>query len=239
MRIEPDSQGSRLRWFVVVLYAIAMAWVEAAVVLYLRTLTNRLDPYQRGPLPLFDVLTPAEMIREAATMVMLADVGWLAGRNLRTRLAYFLIAFGVWDICYYVFLRPLTGWPRSMFDWDVLFLLPLPWWGPVAAPMSIAALMILWGTLATQWERPGRLRRSDWKVWAINVAGGMLALYVFMADALGVVGQGAEAVRNVLPVQFNWLLFGFAWLLLAAPVLDLARQILADRRGPLAEPQPI
>ena len=239
MTTEPDSHGSRPRWLVVVLYAIAMAWVEAAVVLYLRTLTNRLDPYQRGPLPLIDILTPAELIREVATMVMLATVGWLAGRTLRARLAYFLIAFGVWDIFYYVFLRPLTGWPRALLDWDVLFLVPLPWWGPVAAPMSIAALMILWGTLVTESERLGRLLGSNWKVWMMNVAGVILALYVFMADALRVVGQGAEAVRNVLPVQFNWPLFGIAWLLMAVPVIDLGRQILANRHRPLAEPQPI
>ncbi len=239
MKTDSGSNDSRQRWLVVVTYAIAMAWVEAAVVLYLRTLTNRLDPYQRGPLPLIDSLTSAEMIREVATLVMLATVGWLAGRTLRARLAYFLIAFGVWDIFYYVFLRPLTGWPRSLFDWDILFLLPLPWWGPVAAPMSIAALMILWGTLATEFERPGRPLGSDWRVWAMNVTGGLLALYVFMADALRVVDQGAEAVRNVLPARFNWPLFGLAWLLMAGPVIDLGRQILTNRPRPQTQPQPI
>jgi hypothetical protein len=46
-------------------------------------------------------------------------------------------------------------------------------------------------------------------------------------------------VRNVLPVQFNWPLFGIAWLLMAVPVIDLGRQILANRQRPLAQPQPI
>jgi hypothetical protein len=62
------------------------------------------------------------------------------------------LAFGVWDIFYYVFLKVLTGWPHSLMDWDILFLLPLPWWGPVIAPVSIAVLMILWGTAASQAE---------------------------------------------------------------------------------------
>ena len=44
----------------------------------------------------------------------------------------------------------MSGWPRSLFDWDVLFLLPLPWWGPVLAPVSIAVLMIVWGTIVTE-----------------------------------------------------------------------------------------
>ena len=63
---------------------------------------------------------------------------------------YAALAFGAWDIFYYVFLRLISGWPRTLLDWDILFLLPLPWWGPVLAPVSIALVMILWGTLATQ-----------------------------------------------------------------------------------------
>jgi hypothetical protein len=232
MQTYQSSENPRSRWLAVVLFAIAMAWVESAAVLYLRSLTGRIDPYQPEPLPLIDRFTWAEMIREFATMVMLATVGWLAGRNFRTRAAYFLIAFGVWDIFYYVFLRPLTGWPRSLLDWDVLFLLPLPWWGPVLAPMSIAMLMSVWGTLPTQFERPTPVCSSNWKVWTMNLTGVGLALYVFMADAIRVVGLGTEAVRNVLPVKFNWLLFAVAWLLMAAPVFDLAPQLVKQRRLP-------
>jgi len=135
--------GEWQRWSVVVLFAIAMAWVEAAVVLYLRTLVDRLDPYQPHPLPVEGALGGAELVREVATLVMLGTVGWIAGRTWRSRLAYAVVAFGVWDLFYYVFLRPLTGWPRSLLDWDILFLLPLPWWGPVLAPVLIAGLMIL------------------------------------------------------------------------------------------------
>ena len=62
-----------------------------------------------------------EIAREAATVIMLGAIAWLAGHNLRARFGYFLIAFGVWDIFYYVFLAPLSGWPRSLLDWDVLF----------------------------------------------------------------------------------------------------------------------
>lgn len=206
------------RWWVVVTYAVAMAWLEAAVVLYLRTLVNRLDPYQPEPLPRLGNLGPAEIIREGATVIMLGAVGWLAGRNLRTRFGYFIIAFGVWDIFYYVFLKPLTAWPRSLTDWDLLFLIPLPWWGPVWAPMSIAMLMALYGTALTQFEHyPSRLV-SKWKPWLSVLLGIALALYVFMADAIRVAGQGADVVRNVLPVAFNWPLFALALVLMAAPL---------------------
>src|SRR5438477_11015963 len=130
----------RSRWLVVVLFATAMAWMESATVVYLRILVGRVNPYQFDPLPRHDVLGNTELVRELATMLMLFAVGWLAGRSWRTRLSYSLIAFGVWDILYYVFLAMIASWPRSLLDWDVLFLIPLPWWGPVVAPVTIAAL---------------------------------------------------------------------------------------------------
>lgn len=206
----------------VVLFAIAMAWVEAAVVLYLRTLVGRLDPYQPHPLPVAGTLGGAELIREAATLVMLGTVGWLAGRTWRSRLAYGVVAFGVWDICYYIFLWPLTGWPRSLWDWDILFLLPLPWWGPVLAPVLIACLMVTGGSLVVFHDSPDRPFWPRRSLLALNALGSLLALYVFMADALRVAGEGEEALRNLLPVRFNWPLYSMAWLLMASPVLELA-----------------
>src|ERR671915_2475822 len=131
-------------------FAIAMAWVEAASVFYIRGLVDRIEPYQPDPLPMNDTLGYVELWREAATLVMIAILGVLAGRTWRRRAGYAALAFGVWDIFYYVFLHFISGWPRTLLDWDILFLLPLPWWGPVLAPISIAVVMILWGTLATQ-----------------------------------------------------------------------------------------
>ena len=198
-----------------------MAWVESAVVFYLRTMVHRLEPHQPNPLPIIGPLGPAELVREAATLVMLLAVGFLAGRNWRSRLGYAAVAFGVWDILYYVFLKVLCGWPHSLLDWDILFLLPLPWWGPVLAPVSIALLLILWGTLATilQTHTPLPERFSERKVWALNLIGIALVLYVFMADTIPAAGHGVEALRNVLPAWFNWPLFWLALLLMAAPVL--------------------
>ena len=212
------------RWLIVVLYAAAMAYVESAVVLYLRTMVGHVDPYQPDPVMLPEGLVRAEMVREAATLIMLFAVGWLAGRTWRSRLGYTLVAFGVWDLLYYVFLVPLSGWPRSLLDWDILFLLPLPWWGPVLAPVSIAVLMAVGGTLVSLFDRPERaLWPGPW-AWGASLIGVVLVLYVFMADAIRAAGGGAEAVRHVLPTQFNWPVFVAAWLLLAAPIVDLCRQ---------------
>ena len=218
------------RWLVVALYAVAMAWVEAAVVYYLRSLIDRIEPYQPYPLPMAGGFGEAELIREIATLIMLFTVGWLAGATWRTRLGYSVVAFGVWDIFYYVFLRVMTGWPKSLLDWDILFLIPLPWWGPVWAPTSIALLMILWGTFMTKVEWSPVSSGSHWKFLALGGIGAALALFTFMADAIGTADQGTEALRNMLPVRFNWPLFGVALALMALPVADVARQELRARR---------
>lgn len=217
MKTNENNLG---RWLTVVVYALAMAWVEAAVVFYLRSHIGRLEPYQPVPLPHAGGFGFAEAVREIATLVMLCTVGLLAGKNWRARAGYTLIAFGVWDIFYYVFLKVMCGWPNSILDWDILFLVPLPWWGPVLAPVLISLLMIGWGTLATQFETVSPLA-SAWKAWLLNLAGVALALYVFMADALRVAGGGVDALRNLLPVEFNWPLFLVALAMMSAPVVRL------------------
>jgi hypothetical protein len=212
-------------WYVVVFYAMAMAWVEAAVVVYLRSMMHRIEPYQPDPLPVIGGFASIELPREFATLVMLFTVGWLAGRTWRARLGYAAIAFGVWDIFYYVFLKIICGWPHSLLDWDVLFLLPLPWWGPVLAPVLISLLMILWGTFASQFERaPHTL--SNWRVWVLNFTGVALALYVFMADAIAVIPRDFGALRTMLPERFNWPLFCVALVLMSAPLLQMGRRRL-------------
>lgn len=217
------SENRRASWVLVTVFAVAMAWVEAAVVYDLRVLVDRLQPYQPNPLPISGALGTIELAREVATLVMLAAVACLAGRTMRTRLAYAAIAFGTWDIFYYMWLKVMYGWPASLLDWDVLFLLPLPWWGPVIAPVSIAVLMIVWGTLATASPAPSAARGSARRLWSAAGAGAALALYVFMADSLRAAPHGVEAVRTVLPVTFNWPLFLMALALMAAPVAPMVR----------------
>ena len=83
-----------------------MAWVEAASVYYLRVLVDRLEPYQANPLPMQRRRSAqVELVREAATLVMLLTSACSPAGRGSTRLGYTAIAFGVWDIFYYVFLR--------------------------------------------------------------------------------------------------------------------------------------
>ncbi len=203
----------------IVTYAIAMAWVEAAVVVYLRTLLDRIQPFQRTPLPSIANFGSTELIREAATLMMLFAVGWLAGNTTRKRLGYGLVAFGVWDIFYYVFLRVICGWPKSLLDWDVLFLIPLPWWGPVLAPTLIASLMVIWGTAITQWPNS---ERSVWRYSKVLCfLGIVLAFYIFMKESFEALPCGEKALREMVPSVFAWNLFVPALLLMSVPILEI------------------
>ena len=214
-----NHHSDRTRWAIVVTFAIAMAWVEAASVFYIRALVDRIEPYQPDPLPLgamSGALGQVELWREAATLVMIAALGLLAGRTRRARAGYAALAFGAWDIFYYVFLRLISGWPRTLLDWDILFLLPVPWWGPVLAPVSIALVMIVWGTLATQ---SGDAATGARWIWALGWIGIVLALAVFTIDAWRALPDGRDAVLQALPATFNWPLFWVALLLMASPAL--------------------
>jgi hypothetical protein len=122
-------------------FSIAMGFMETAVVIYLRELY-----YPEGfnfPLtPIAPNIALTEFLREAATIIMLAGIGILTGKNKMQRFAFFIYAFAIWDIFYYVFLKLLIDWPVSLLTWDILFIIPIPWVGPVLAPIIISLTMI-------------------------------------------------------------------------------------------------
>jgi hypothetical protein len=206
-----NDTGKRFLW--VSAYAVAMAFLEVVVV-YIRGLlliTN--DHVALGP------YVTMETWREAATLVMLVSIGWLAGRQRSDRLAYGLFAFGLWDIWYYIWLKVLTGWPETLLNWDVLFLIPLRWWGPVLAPVLIAALICVVAALAVmRIERGERLGFTPAR-WSVAALGGLLALYVFMSDSLHALLQGRVDWNTLRPEPFKWPLFLVALVLMALPSL--------------------
>ncbi|MHC4159298.1 MAG: hypothetical protein ACYSSO_09495 [Planctomycetota bacterium] len=137
------------RFCVVVVFGIAFAYIEAAVVVYLRTIIYG-EPFML-PFPLTEFLTPSlfltEVGREAATLLLMFTAAWLFGRNLQQRFAFFLTIFAVWDIFYYVWLKVLADWPGSIMDWDILFLIPMAWAGPVLAPVIISLTLFIFAAI--------------------------------------------------------------------------------------------
>ncbi len=132
-------------------FAVAMAYVEAAVVAYLRLLYYP-DGFSIEGVASLQCVPPGvlaiEIGREAATIVMLAAVAFLsAGKSWWERLAHFMWAFALWDIFYYIWLYVLLRWPSGPMTIDVLFLIPRPWIAPVLVPL-LASLLMMGAALA-------------------------------------------------------------------------------------------
>jgi hypothetical protein len=187
---------------VLIAYAVAMAFLESVVVVYLQRALG-IDPTILFPVPepaLAGDLALIEVGREAATLVMLGTVGWLAGRGGLERLAWTAVAFGTWDILYYAWLWVFIGWPPSLGTWDLLFLIPVPWTGPVWAPVAISLALIGFGLAAARQLRAGRPVRVGRAHVAAGVAGGLIVVASFCWNAALVLDGG-------VPTDFPWPVF--------------------------------
>ncbi len=236
MKNFDSGYRSRLVWLA--FFAVAMGFLEGIVVIYLRELY-----YPQGfdfPLKLMSPeLVSIEWIREITTLIMLAAVGIIAGRNNLQRLLYFLFTFGVWDIFYYVALKLLIGWPASLLSWDLLFLIPWSWLGPVIAPVINSLTMIFMAVFIIRKEESVpevKLRPID---MVLIIIGGVMILYTYLIDYLklmidsGVIGSGSSPdvreqllnmITNYLPGSFNWLLFITGELLIIAATVKILIQ---------------
>lgn len=158
-------EGILRKCILVAILAIAFGYIEAAVVVYLRQIFHP-DGFC-FPLTSFPLIAESrnlvlvEVGREAATIVLILSAAILAGQNRHQRVAYFMTIFAVWDIFYYAWLKLLVGWPGSIMDWDVLFLVPLPWAGPVLAPILVSLALLVFA---------GLILYRDWRVKPIKVS---------------------------------------------------------------------
>ena len=212
------SARHRLLW--ISIFAIAMAQLEATVVAYLREMY-----YPNGfnfPLVIIqDRIAVFEIGREASTILMLVAVARIATRDPWRRFSSFLICFGVWDIFYYAWLWVMLRWPDSLLTWDVLFLIPRPWLGPVLSAVAIAAIMIAAGWGIEALRDAGRSIEVGLWGWVITVLGASGLLGVFMSDARAV-------LDGRVPGPFPWLPY---LAFLVPPIAVAIRAALRSARG--------
>lgn len=187
----------RLAWLVV--YAIAMAFLESAVVVYLRAIYYP-DGFQFPLRTMATAMVWLEIGRETATIVMLLAVARLAGMDAWEWFLALCVSFGMWDIFYYVSLLVFIQWPPSLLTWDVLFLIPLPWVAPVLAPLIVSAGLIVGALWLWRLKSLGVRLRFSRGVWSLAVAGGVVVLLSFMLDS-------AAVLRGQQPPPFRWGLF--------------------------------
>ena len=131
---------------------------------------------------------------------MLATVGWLAGRSALERLAWTAVAFGTWDVLYYAWLWVFIGWPPSLGTWDLLFLIPVPWAGPVATPVIVSLALVGFGLWAARRLRAGPPVRVGPAQLAAGLLGGLIVVVAFCWNAPLLVNGG-------VPTEFPWAVF--------------------------------
>ena len=209
---------SRLAGYVALCaFALAFGYIEAMVVVYLREIVMQ-EAALRGTtafagLRVTEIVLPdryvrLEIVREACTMVLLAAGGWLAGRGFRDRSGAFLLSFGVWDLMYYAVLNIVEHWPASLKDWDILFLIPVPWVAPVWAPVLIAAIFVVAGSY--MFLTPQRVRRYGRADAVAFATAALIIISSFVQDS-------AAATDHRVPESFSVLLYaagvalGLAW----------------------------
>lgn len=196
------------RYWSLGLIAGAFAYVEAAVVVYLRALFgvgDRLFPLR----PVEPYFVGVELGREIATLLLLwgAGAAFAQGDRWRTFFA-FMVLFGLWDLFYYFWLKVLTGWPPRWTTPDILFLIPWPWVGPWITPALVALLLVVAGLAYLELQERGWHPEVHPLVMTLGLNGSLLVLFSFWAEPLSVlIHQGQEGLWTYVPRNFPWFLY--------------------------------
>lgn len=203
------------------IFSVAMGYMESAVVVYLRLIF-----YPEGfafPLKAIDQHTAVvEILREAATLIMLAGAGIISGRTRTEKFGLFLFCFAVWDIFYYVFLKLLIGWPESLLTWDILFLIPVTWVGPVIAPVINSITMIVLAVIISYFTDKNLSIRIKKTEWLLLILGSLVTIISYTYDYMNFMlsrfnltdffdpSMQSELLENAtgyLPQEFPWWIF--------------------------------
>ena len=220
------------------IYAIGMAFLESAVVVYLRNMFYP-DGFTFPIVQINRQIAITEVLREAATVLMLVSVGILVTKKASERFAYFLYAFAIWDIFYYIFLYLLMGWPNSLLDWDILFMIPVTWFGPVFSPVLVACIMIVFAVSIVYLNQ--KIEKVVIKPieWALLASGAVILLLSWTWDTVLYFIQNfsfskianlnlKELVEkfslDYVPDHFPWLIYFFGLLFIVAGIVHFTRR---------------
>ena len=220
-------------------FAVAMAFLETTVVIYLRKLY-----YPEGfafPLKQMDFFVgKIEFFRELATLIMILTVSMLVGKTRIQKFAAFLFVFAVWDIFYYIFLYITLAWPASLLTWDILFLIPVMWTGPVIAPVINSLMMITLAGILLKAEK-SRLQKILLKRdWWLLIIGSIIIIVSYTQDFMSYLLQDYSFTElfNVLysnkvisksmtyvPNKFAWMIYFIGVLIQTITFFDILKRI--------------
>jgi hypothetical protein len=201
-------------------FSIAMGFMETAVVVYLRKLYYP-SAFDFPLIPIETSIAATEFWREIATLIMLVGAGVIAGKTKAEKFGFFLFCFAVWDLFYYIFLKIILNWPASLFTWDILFLVPVPWVGPVIAPCILSLNMILVAFIISWRQNQQPTFKIPAKSHISWIIGSLTVLLSFLWDYVSFVCTHShqalwtlssenylfDEVRNYIPMHFQWGIF--------------------------------
>jgi len=232
-----QSITKKITWLTI--FSIAMGFMETAIVVYLRKIYYP-GGFQFPLVPIDTDIALVEFLREAATIIMLVGIGILAGKTASQKFAFFIYCFAIWDIFYYVFLKMLLDWPASLLTWDILFLIPVPWVGPVIAPCIVSLTMIILTLCAVYFQEKGYNTKIKANEWMLLSAGSLTVILSFVWDYIKYVSQGNPArpiwtlsskeslfreIENYIPTEYNWWIFLLGQSILIFAIMLFVRRI--------------
>ncbi|MBD3289528.1 hypothetical protein GF337_12055 [candidate division KSB1 bacterium] len=200
-----------------------MGYFESTVVVYLRELY--FPEGFRFPIKFLPMkLSLIEIGREFSTMMMLLGLAFVGSKKRWTRFGIFMLCFGVWDIWYYIWLKVMLNWPQSLLTWDLLFLIPVPWAGPVLAPVLVSLVLIFAGVAIIILEDKNYKIKLFKSEWALVVLSGAIIFVSFILEA-------PEVMRLEAPSNYNWFLFWVGELIGVGVAVNALRRILATGKS--------
>jgi hypothetical protein len=206
----------------ILILSIALAYIESTAAIYLRSLY-----YPDGfPFPLQTFNNShllIELGREVSIIIILLGLGYIIGKNFLQRFAFFMFTFGVWDIFYYIWLKLLIDWPESLFAWDILFLIPFPWFGPVLSPVLVSLCLIISSMIVIHFETqdyPIIVKNID---WIILIFAGIIIIFSYLQHFHIIMNHGT-------PDHYSWWLFTSALSLGVITFLNRIRVHIITRK---------
>ncbi len=138
------------------------------------------------------------------------------------------------------FLKALLSWPESLFTWDILFLIPVPWVGPVLAPCIVSLTMIVLTLYIIHFSERGRKTQINGKEWLHFISGSVVIIVSFIWDYIVYV-TGTENLKQMwtlsssqnlfseiasyVPTHYNWSLFWFGEMFIVFGIILFVRRV--------------
>ena len=211
------TKGIKINLLWISLFSISMGYLESAVVVYLRAVYYP-EGFGFPVVNLNHTHLVTEVGREIATIIMLAGIGIIAGRSVIQKFAVFLYSFAIWDIVYYVFLKILLNWPESVMTWDLLFMVPTIWSGPVLSPV-ISSLTMIFYAFYIMYAENYKIKIINKNELTILIAGAFIVFVSYIWDYSGFVTRniGIKYILNInkveelslsyIPLKFPWIIY--------------------------------